>query len=163
MAGQLTAIAAAVGTDLAVAIALGITPRRIDVGKGKTLHTALIQAEQLTRIGFRVGVGIQPELQIRPDGITAIDAAIAVAIEAPQGLKAMAGQAAIAQAGVVSEQLVARGDPAITIPIAHEQGIAYTNPARAFREAIAVMVELDGCPSDAEGGDTVAVEVEHQG
>ena len=60
MAGQLTAIAGAVGTELAVAIALGITPRRIDIGKGKALNTALIQAEQLTGIGFRVGVGIQP-------------------------------------------------------------------------------------------------------
>ena len=112
---------------------------------------------------MRVGVGIQPEPQLRPDGITAIDAAIAIGIEDLQGFKAMAGLAAIAQAGVVPEQLIARGDPAITIAIPHEQGIAGTHPARAFREAIAVMVELDGCPSDAEGGDTVAVEVEHQG
>ncbi len=86
-----------------------------------------------------------------------------MAIEAPQGFKAMTGQVAIGQAGVVPEQLVARGDPAVTIAIPHEQGIAATHPARAFREAIAVVVELDESLSDAAGGDTVAVEVEHQG
>ena len=144
-------------------IALRISPRRVDIGERKALHTALIQAEQLARIGFRVGVGIQPKPQFRPDGITAIDAAIAIAIEAPQGFKAVAGQVAIGQAGAVPEQLVARGDPAVAIAIAHEQGIAATHPARAFREAIAVVVELDGSFSDAAGGDTVAIEVEQQG
>ena len=161
--GQITAIAGAVGTELAVVITLGITPRRVDIGERKALHTALIQAEQLSRIGFRVGIGIQPEPQFRPDGITAIDAAIAIAIEAPQGFKAMAGQVAIGQASAVPEQLVAGGDPAVAITIAHEQGITATHPARAFREAIAVVVELDGSFSDAAGGDSVAIEVEQQG
>ena len=162
MAGQHAAIAGAVGTDLAVAIALGIAQCRVGIGERKALDTALIKAEQLARIGFRIGVGIQPETQFRPDGIAAINAAIAVAIKAPQGIEAMAGQGAIAQAGAVPEELVARGDPAVTIPIPHEEGIAGTDPARAFREAVAVVVELDGSLTDAAGGDTVAVEVQHQ-
>ena len=75
----------------------------------------------------------------------------------------MAGQGAIPQARVVAEELVARGDPAVTIAIPHQQGIAPADPARAFGEAIAIVVELDGSLRDAAGGDTVAVEVEHQG
>ena len=157
MAGQLTAIAGAVGAELAMVIALGITPCRVDISERKTLDATLIQAEQLTRIGVRIGIGIQPEPQFRPNGIAAVDAAIAVAIKTPQGFEAMTGQVAIAQAGAVPEQLVARGNPAIAIAIPHEQGIAATDPARAFREAIAIVVELDACLSDATGGDTVAV------
>ena len=75
----------------------------------------------------------------------------------------MGGQGAIAQAGVVPEELVARGDPAVTIAVPHQQGIAAADPARAFRETVAVVVELDGSLTEATGGDTVAVEVEHQG
>ena len=163
MDGQHAAIEGAVGAELAVAIALGIAPRRFGIGEGKALHTALIKAEQLPWIGFGIGIGIQPEPQFRPDGISAIDAAIAIAIEAPQGFKAMAGQGAIPQARAVAEELVARGDPAVTITIPHQQGIATADPAGAFREAIAIVVELDGSLPDAAGGDTVAVEVEHQG
>ena len=163
MDGQHAAIEGAVGAELAVAIALGIAPCRFGIGEGKALHTALIKAEQLPWIGFGIGIGIQPEPQFRPDGIAAIDAAIAIAIEAPQGFKAMAGQGAIPQARAIAEELVARGDPAVTITIPHQQGIATADPAGAFREAIAIVVELDGSLPDTAGGDTVAVEVEHQG
>lgn len=75
----------------------------------------------------------------------------------------MGSEAAIAQARVVPEQLVAGGDAAIAIAIPNQQGITGTHPARPLGEAIAVVVEVDGAIGDAPGADTVAVEVEQQG
>ena len=163
IAGQQPAIAGAVGAELGVAIALGISPARLAIGEGKTLDPELIETEQLTRFGICVGIIIAPEPEFRPDGIAAINATIAIAIEAAQGFEAMGREGAIAQARVVPEQLVTGGDAAIAIAIPNQQGIAGTHPARALGEAIAVVVEVDGAIGDAPGADTVAVEVEQQG
>ena len=154
--------AAEVGAELTVAVALAVQQVGFRVGEQQAPHAHLFGGEQFAPIGEGIGVSVNPNPQALPGAIAAVDLAVAVGIEAAQGFKAIAGQAAAGQAGGIAEEFVAVGDAAVAIEIPHQQPVARAHPAGAFGEAVAVMVEVDRAGVDGAADHTVAIEVEHQ-
>ena len=161
IAGGEAAIAAAVGADLPMAVALGIKSAAEGVIKQEGCHAGLLKADQFAGIGLGIGIGINPEPQTSPFRITGRNLIVKVAIEAAQGFEAIGGSLVVRQAGVVAEQFCSARDAAIAIKIPHQQSISLTYPTAAFREAVVVMVEVDSASAERPCGDTVAIEVEH--
>ena len=151
-----------VGAELAVTVALAVEQVGFRVVEHQTPNAHLFGREQFAPIGEGIGVAVNPNPQALPGAVAAVDLAVAVGIEAAQGLKAIAGQAAAGQAGGVAEEFVAVGDAAVAIEIPHQQPVARAHPAGAFGEAVAVMVEVDRAGVDRAADHAVAIEVKHQ-
>ena len=124
-----------------VAVALRIHRRTVGVGQGQAAHTRLLQGQQFAGIGQAVAVRILPDSQAGKGRVRGIDAAIEVRIELGQRVKAIGPPGAAAR--VVAEQFAAIVDPAIPVPVEHQQPVIRPHPAGALGKAVLVMVEVD--------------------
>lgn len=107
-----------------------------------------LRPSHLLARGDAIGVGVQPERQLRPDGVGARDHAVIVAAEQRQIVLGEADEAvrriaALQQRRPDSEELGAIVDQAVAVAVERQEGFvaARTHPLHGFAKAVGVDVE----------------------
>ncbi len=107
------------------------------------MHAGICQRQQFGACGHRVAVAVPPHAQLRIGGVGGVDPAVVVAVQVGQRGEAVGRPGAAGQNGVVAEQFAAIVDLAVAVPVPHQQAVVLAGPASGFREAVAVVVEVN--------------------
>ncbi|MEZ5615819.1 MAG: hypothetical protein R3E35_11465 [Rhodocyclaceae bacterium] len=91
-----------------------------------------------------------------------VDRVVAVAVVLAERLEAVGGQLSAGQAGEVAEHFGAVAEHVVGIGVEDEHAAARGHPAGGFREAVAVVVEVE-VPVEAVGRNPRAGQVYHEG
>ncbi len=106
-------------------------------------------------------VEITPDSEAGEVGVLCIDDAVVVAVEIGQGIEAVGRQRTVGFDGGVAKQFAPVIYRAVAVPVPDHKAVIGTDPAGGGLDAVCVLVEQNGrCGVDADGLDTVVVEVE---
>ncbi len=121
-----------------------------------------VEAQPFPGLELSVTVAVAPQAQFAPGDVLSVDQSVAVAIQVGQGRKAVGGPFAAGQGRLVAEQITAGIDAAIPSVIAHQQGIAWADPAAGLPEPVGIEIEAHARRCQGQGLQAVAVEIQRQ-
>ena len=140
--GGLAAVRPFHAAKLAVAVAVFVCDVPFVIFQINGFNAGAVQIQQFAFVGIAVLVGIAPNLELLPHGITGIDFTVAVTIVLFERFKAVFGTTAVGEQGLVAEQFAAVIDLAVAVQIQSQQTVIRRRPAALLGKAVAVVVEM---------------------